>query len=117
MARRTQQNSEPKKVHEPTWKDVKGKMTVWGNRVGSKNEFIAYSTTITSKDVDGKYVNAYLGVRFKKDDDPDHEGRVDINVKSGFISCGRGTDGVIRIYVYITDYDVIEYYDEDDKNI
>lgn len=101
------------KTHEKTWRDISGKMTVWGNRVGSKNEFIAYSTTVSSKNVDGQYVNAYLNVRFKKDDDPDATGRIDINVKSGFISCAVGTDGVNRLHVYVQDYDVIKYYEEE----
>ena len=103
--------AETPKEHVKTWKDVSGKMTVWGN-IPEGRDFITYSTTVSSKDVDGKYVNCYMGVRFKKDDDPDAEGRVDIDVKSGFITCGRGSDGNNRMYVFVTDYDIDKIYNE-----
>lgn len=96
-----------------SWTDVSGKAIVFGNTFKTKKgSFISYSTTISSKNEDGDYDRVYVKVRFKKDDDPETEGRFDIKIKSGFLAVdayeNKKGDQVTQPVLVVTDYEVID---------
>ena len=86
--------------------NVTGKMKVfrkelcWTNNEGKVETRVVYSTTISSKDKDGKYVNGYMDVKFPnkepKDKDitkTDYE-FIDIDISDGFLSTRKTKDNL-----------------------
>lgn len=70
---------------------IEGKAKVWVKQFDDGN--VAYSVSVSSKDNEGKWVNAYQPVRFKKDAHPERviSNGTEINYK-GFATVIKGKD-------------------------
>lgn len=67
----------------------------------------SYKVGISSKNKDGKWVNAYQPVRFKKGEEPKTHEPIDILIEKGFPTAAERTvDGQNRNYVL---WQILEY--------
>lgn len=74
-----------------------------------RNEFdsgISYSTTISHKNIDGEYENAFINVRFKKN--VDVENKQQIIVKNAWLDFYQSKDGKNVFYLFINDFDKVK---------
>lgn len=73
-----------------------------------RNEFdsgISYSTTISHKNIDGEYENAFINVRFKN---VDVENKQRIIVKNAWLDFYQSKDGKNVFYLFINDFDKVK---------
>lgn len=108
-----------KQTRPAMWYNVKGEMTLWGNKMkykgkdGKKRTFLSYSTSIGKKNLDDEWTNTFYRVDFPKESNPQLEGKFKININAGFITFDEWND---KHYpkVVVTDFDVLESEDEDE---
>lgn len=90
--------------------ELTGQIKIFINeKTNDKGElFRTYSTSVGNKDQEGNYYNAYLNVRFAKDNFPeekllkmDKSKYYDLEIEEGFLSAEKGKDGIIRPIVVI----------------
>lgn len=67
---------------------------------------ISYSTTISHKDVNGEYVNAFINVRFKKNVDVENQQK--IIIKDAWLDFYQNKDGKDIFYIFINDFDKVK---------
>lgn len=105
----------PKVRRERTWKDISGRMSVYGNVFNGKNgsKRMAYSTTLSCSD-EGDWYNFYFDVKFRKDEAPGVQGAFDIIVKEGFLKLNVSKSGELYPAIMILDYDVAEEEEEEE---
>lgn len=66
---------------------------------------ISYSTTVSHKNINGEYENAFINVRFKKN--VDVENKQQILIKDAWLDFYQGKDGKNVFYLFINDFDKI----------
>ena len=74
-----------------------------------RNEFdsgISYSTTISHKNIDGEYENAFINVRFKKN--VDVENKQQKKNKNAWLDFYQSKDGKNVFYLFINDFDKVK---------
>lgn len=74
-----------------------------------RNEFdtgISYSTTISHKNLDGEYENAFINLRFKKN--VDVENKQQIIIKSAWLDFYQSKDGKTNYYIFVNDFDKVK---------
>lgn len=84
-------------------------MQVTGQILLFRNDF-GFSTSISNKKQDGTYENLAVSVMFKKDDLDAQKipNKTKINIKNGFLSFYKGTNGFPKIRVVILEYDILD---------
>lgn len=84
-------------------------MRVTGETMIFKND-LGYSTTISNKNQEGTYDKMYLSVQFRKDDEK--AGRLSnmtkIDIKNGFMSFYKTTNGMTKVKIIVLDYDILD---------
>jgi hypothetical protein len=78
-------------------------MKVLGKTRIFKDEYngrVNYKTSISNKNVEGKYENMYISVQFKKG----METEGDIDIKDGFLSFFKTKDGLPKVKLIVMDY-------------
>ena len=118
MATTTKKATTPKKTDRPPmWNNVKGIMWLFAKEVNlKKKSFMNFSTSVSTKDENGDYINVYYDVMFKKNEAPDvDEGRFQIKIKKGFLTVKQYSDGSVHPAVMVLEYDPISD-DEDDED-
>lgn len=73
-----------------------------------KNEYngrINYSVGLTKKDKDGKYINGYMNVQFKKD--IELENQTKIKIKEAWLSFNQHEKKTYP-YIFINDFELVE---------
>ena len=103
---------------------LEGKCRIFANEIEygkgkNKKSFMKFQTSISSKNEDDEYVNMYVDVQFKKDENPDVEDgeNLIINIIDGFLTnyeYESKNDTYVRLKLVVLDYDVIE--DEEPKS-
>ena len=74
-----------------------------------RNEFdsgISYSTTISHKNIDGEYENAFINLRFKKN--VDVENKQQIIIKDAWLDYYQNKDGKTVFYIFVNDFDKVK---------
>lgn len=66
---------------------------------------ISYSATVSHKNIDGEYENAFINVRFKKN--VDVENKQQIIIKDAWLDFYQNKDGKTVYYIFINDFDKI----------
>ena len=67
---------------------------------------ISYSTTISHKNIDGEYENAFINVRFEKN--VDVENKQYIIIKDAWLDFYQNKDGKNVYYIFINDFDKVK---------
>lgn len=67
---------------------------------------VSYSTTISYKNVDGEYKNAFINVKFKKN--VDVENKQQIIVKNAWLDFYQSKDGRNVFFLFINDFDKVK---------
>lgn len=67
---------------------------------------ISYSTTISHKNVDGEYENAFINVRFKKN--VDVENKQQILIKDAWLDFYQSKDGKNVFYIFVNNFDKVK---------
>lgn len=67
---------------------------------------ISYSTTISHKNVNGEYENAFINVRFKKN--VDVENKQQIIIKDAWLDFYQTKDNKNVFYIFINDFDKVK---------
>ena len=65
---------------------------------------ISYSTTISNKNIEGKYENMYVIVQMPKG--TNLESKTSINITNGFMSNYKDRNGLMKIKLVVLDYDI-----------
>lgn len=74
-----------------------------------KNVFdngVSYSTTISHKNVNDEYENAFINVRFRKDVDVENKSK--IIIKNAWLDFYQNKDGKDIIYIFINEFDLVK---------
>lgn len=74
-----------------------------------KNVFdngVSYSTTISHKNVNDEYENAFINVRFRKDVNVENKSK--IIIKNGWLDFYQNKDGKDIIYIFINEFDLVK---------
>lgn len=89
---------------------LSGLVTVFGNdyTTHAGAHFKKYKASISGKDQQGNYRNAYMDLRFPRDNDPELEGRFVINVEDAFVTAVLGRNGDNVPCVYVAGYQIVE---------
>lgn len=84
-------------------------MKVVGETTIFKNDF-GYSTSISTKNMDGSYDKLYLSVSFKRGDERVNaiENMTKIDIKNSFLSFYKSTNGMPKIRIVVLDFDIVE---------
>lgn len=84
-------------------------MKVIGETILFKNDF-GFSTSLANKNADGSYDHMYISVQFKKDDVEAQKipNKTKINIKNGFLSFYKATNGTAKPKLIITEYEIID---------
>lgn len=72
-----------------------------------KNDKGFYSTSLSKKNQDGTYVNAYISVAFKKG--VDLQNKTKINIKNGFLTFDqyeRDGSKITNFKLFVTDFEI-----------
>ena len=67
---------------------------------------ISYSTTISHKNVNGEFENAFINVRFKKN--VDVENKQQIIIKDAWLDFYQSKEGKNVFYIFINDFDKVK---------
>lgn len=67
---------------------------------------ISYSTTISHKNINDEYENAFINVRFKKDIDVENKSK--IIIKNAWLDFYENKDGKNVFYIFISDFDLVK---------
>lgn len=67
---------------------------------------ISYSTTISHKNINDEYENAFINVRFKKDVDVENKSK--IIIKNAWLDFYENKDGKNVFYIFISDFDLVK---------
>lgn len=106
------QNSRPAALEQPSrlFSGLSGLVTVFGNdyTTHAGAHFKKYKASISGKDQNGNYRNAYMDLRFPRDNDPELEGRFVINVEDAFVTAVLGRNGDNVPCVYVAGYEIVE---------
>lgn len=83
-------------------------MQVRGETLLFKNDF-GFSTSISNKNPDGTYENMAISVQFRKGDMDAQRipNKTKINIKNGFLTFYKSTNGMPKIKVVVLDYEVL----------
>jgi len=65
---------------------------------------ISYSTTISNKNIEGKYENMYVTVQMPKG--TNLENKTTIDITNGFLSNYKDKNGLMKIKLVVLDYDI-----------
>ena len=74
-----------------------------------KNTFdngVSYSTTVSHKNINDEYENAFINVRFKKDVDVENKSK--IIIKNAWLDFYENKDGKDIFYIFISDFDLVK---------
>lgn len=74
---------------EKNWNDVTGICRVYGK---DRGKFLSYSTSVSTTDQDGSYVNMYVTVQFPKGKAPEYTEAFKIRILKGFLTCESWQD-------------------------
>ena len=101
----TTKSSNKKQSNKKSTKDLlslSGRMRVYRGMYG-------FSTSFGKKNEDDEFINAYMNVNFKKNQEPDCNKKesVEIDVIHGFISCYETSSGDIKPVIWVTEYDEV----------
>lgn len=83
--------------------NILGKTRIFKKEINGRDVF---STSISNKKEDGTYENMYVGVQFKKDEQPADSCNIDI--KKGFLSFYLDKNAIEHIKFVILEYEVLE---------
>ena len=67
---------------------------------------VSYSTTISHKDINGEWENAFINLRFKKN--VDVENKQQIILKSAWLDFYQSKDGKFNYYIFVNDFDKVK---------
>ena len=67
---------------------------------------ISYSTTISHKNINGEFENAFINVRFKKN--VDVENKQQIIIKDAWLDFYQSKEGKNVFYIFINDFDKVK---------
>lgn len=83
-------------------------MQVRGEILLFKNDF-GFSTSLSNKNMDGSYENMAISVQFRKGDMEAQRipNKTKINIKNGFLTFYKSTNGMPKVKVVVLDYDVL----------
>lgn len=89
---------------------LSGLVTVFGNdyTTHAGAHFKKYKASISGRDQQGNYRNAYMDLRFPRDKDPELEGRFVIYVEDAFVTAVLGRKGYNVPCVYVAWYEIVE---------
>lgn len=96
------------------WNALSGLMKIYGNEYGKgKNAFVKYTTSVSTKDEDGEYINAYMSVFFSKSCEVDmlETGENWVQINKAFITVEYYQDKekklVVKPAIMVTDCEVV----------
>lgn len=83
-------------------------MQVIGEILLFKNDF-GFSTSLSNKNMDGSYENMAISVQFRKGDMDAQRipNKTKINIKNGFLTFYKTTNGMPKVKVVVLEYDVL----------
>lgn len=67
---------------------------------------ISYSTTVSHKNINGEYENAFINVRFKKN--VDVENKQQILIKDAWLDFYQSKDDKNVFYIFVNDFDKVK---------
>ncbi len=106
------QNSRPAAKEQPSrlFSGLSGLVTVFGTdyTTHAGAHFKKYKASISGKDQQGNYRNAYMDLRFPRDNDPELEGRFVIDAEDAFVTAVLGRNGDNVPCVYVVGYKIVE---------
>lgn len=83
--------------------NILGQTRIFKKEINGRDVF---STSISNKKEDGTYENMYVGVQFKKDEQPADSCNIDI--KKGFLSFYLDKNSIEHIKFVVLEYEILE---------